>query len=50
MDRFETLTAFVAVADRGGFAAAARALDKSPPAITRATEKRYDSWAATAAT
>lgn len=36
MDRFETLTAFVAVADRGGFAAAARALDKSPPAITRA--------------
>lgn len=36
MDRFETLTAFVAVADRRGFAAAARALDTSPPAITRA--------------
>lgn len=36
MDRFETLTAFVAVADRGGFAAAARALEISPPAITRA--------------
>lgn len=36
MDRFESLTAFVAVADRHGFAAAARALNTSPPAITRA--------------
>lgn len=36
MDRFETLTAFVAVADERGFAAAARALGVSPPAITRA--------------
>jgi DNA-binding transcriptional LysR family regulator len=36
MDRFETLTAFVAVSDRGGFAAAARAVEISPPAITRA--------------
>ncbi|TCM16072.1 LysR family transcriptional regulator [Novosphingobium sp. PhB165] len=36
MDRFETLTAFVAVADKRGFAAAARALDVSPPAVTRA--------------
>jgi DNA-binding transcriptional LysR family regulator len=36
MDRFETLSAFVAVADRRGFAAAARALETSPPAITRA--------------
>lgn len=36
MDRFETLTAFVAVADRHGFAAAARAMGTSPPAITRA--------------
>lgn len=36
MDRFETLTAFVAVADQRGFAAAARALATSPPAITRA--------------
>jgi DNA-binding transcriptional LysR family regulator len=36
MDRFETLSAFVAVADERGFAAAARALDMSPPAITRA--------------
>lgn len=36
MDRFETLTAFITVADLRGFAAAARALDVSPPAITRA--------------
>lgn len=36
MDRFETLSAFVAVADRRGFAAAARALGMSPPAVTRA--------------
>ncbi|MGV3480996.1 MAG: LysR family transcriptional regulator [Sphingobium sp.] len=36
MDRFEALSAFVAVADLRGFAAAARALGTSPPAITRA--------------
>lgn len=36
MDRFDTLTAFVAVADQRSFAAAARALETSPPAITRA--------------
>jgi len=36
MDRFESLTAFVAVADQRGFAAAARALRISPPAVTRA--------------
>ncbi|WP_395336202.1 LysR substrate-binding domain-containing protein [Novosphingobium sp. BL-8H] len=36
MDRFETLTAFVTVADRRGFAAAARALGVSPPVVTRA--------------
>jgi DNA-binding transcriptional LysR family regulator len=36
LDRFDTLTAFVAVADQRGFAAAARALNTSPPAITRA--------------
>lgn len=35
MDRFESLSAFVAVADRSGFAAAARALGMSPPAVTR---------------
>ena len=36
MDRFEMFTAFVAVADRRSFAAAARSLEVSPPAITRA--------------
>ncbi|MEJ5976276.1 LysR family transcriptional regulator [Novosphingobium sp. PS1R-30] len=36
MDRFEMLSAFVAVADQRGFAAAARTLEVSPPAITRA--------------
>lgn len=36
MDRFEALVAFVAVADQRGFAAAARALGQSPPAVTRA--------------
>jgi DNA-binding transcriptional LysR family regulator len=36
MDRFESLTAFVAVAERRGFAAAGRALGMSPPAVTRA--------------
>lgn len=36
MDRFESLSAFVAVADQRGFAAAARALSMSPPAVTRA--------------
>ncbi|WP_395395075.1 LysR substrate-binding domain-containing protein [Novosphingobium sp. BL-8A] len=36
MDRFEALTAFVTVAERRGFAAAARALDVSPPVVTRA--------------
>ncbi|MBV2147713.1 LysR family transcriptional regulator [Sphingobium sp. AS12] len=36
MDRFESLSVFVAVAEQRGFAAAARALDMSPPAVTRA--------------
>ena len=36
MDRFETFAAFVAVADQRGFAAAARALEDSPPVVTRA--------------
>lgn len=35
MDRLQTLEMFVAVADQGGFAAAARALRVSPPAVTR---------------
>jgi DNA-binding transcriptional LysR family regulator len=36
MDRFQTMQAFVAVAECGGFAAAARKLGQSPPAVTRA--------------
>ncbi|MCB4862330.1 LysR family transcriptional regulator [Sphingobium sp. PNB] len=36
MDRFDALSAFVAVADQRGFAAAARKLGMSPPAVTRA--------------
>jgi DNA-binding transcriptional LysR family regulator len=36
VDRFEMLTTFVAVAERGGFARAARHLNVSPPAVTRA--------------
>lgn len=36
MDRLQAMETFVAVADRGGFAAAARALSQSPPAVTRA--------------
>lgn len=35
MDRFEAMEILVAVADQGGFAAAARALRVSPPAVTR---------------
>ena len=36
MDHFESLSVFVAVAEQRGFAAAARSLDMSPPAVTRA--------------
>ncbi|WP_224371968.1 LysR family transcriptional regulator [Hyalangium versicolor] len=36
MDRLETLRVFVAVAEESGFAAAARRLAMSPPAVTRA--------------
>ncbi len=36
VDRFESLSIFVAVAEDEGFAAAARRLRKSPPAVTRA--------------
>lgn len=35
MDRFDALSAFVAVAEHEGFAKAARAIKMSPPAITR---------------
>jgi len=43
MDRFFELTVFVAVAEESGFSAAARRLNVSPPAVTRAVsglEKR----------
>jgi DNA-binding transcriptional LysR family regulator len=36
MDRFRSIQVFVEVAERGGFAAAARRLAMSPPAVTRA--------------
>jgi DNA-binding transcriptional LysR family regulator len=36
MDRFDSMRAFVAVADAASFAAAARQLGQSPPAVTRA--------------
>lgn len=36
MDRFQLMTVFVAVAEEEGFAAGARRLDMSPPAVTRA--------------
>jgi DNA-binding transcriptional LysR family regulator len=36
MDRFQAMQVFVAVADSGGFAPAARTLAMSPPAVTRA--------------
>ncbi len=36
MDRFREIRVFAAVAEHGGFAAAARALAMSPPAVTRA--------------
>jgi len=45
MDRFQSLQVFVKVAELGGFAAAARDLAMSPPAVTRAVsalEERID--------
>jgi len=42
MDRFRSIQVFVQVADRGGFAAAARALAMSPPAVTRAVSALED--------
>jgi DNA-binding transcriptional LysR family regulator len=36
MDRFHEMQVFLAVADEGGFAAAARRLNTSPPSVTRA--------------
>jgi DNA-binding transcriptional LysR family regulator len=42
MDRFRSIQVFVEVAGRGGFAAAARALAMSPPAVTRAISALED--------
>lgn len=39
MDRLDAMQAFVAVAEAGGFAAGARRLGMSPPAITRAVAR-----------
>jgi len=36
MDRFQSMNVFIAVAEEQGFAAAARRLNMSPPAVTRA--------------
>jgi DNA-binding transcriptional LysR family regulator len=36
MDRLQTMTVFIAVAEESGFAAAARRLHMSPPSVTRA--------------
>ena len=42
MDRFRSIRVFVEVAARGGFAAAARELAMSPPAVTRAVSALED--------
>lgn len=42
MDRFQAILVFVKVAERGGFAAAARELAMSPPAVTRAISALED--------
>lgn len=42
MDRFHQMQVFVCVADEAGFAAAARRLDMSPPAVTRAVAALED--------
>lgn len=39
MDRLNLIVAFVKVVDTGGFSSAARALDLSPPAVTRAVNE-----------
>lgn len=42
MDRLQSMSIFVAVVDCGGFARAARQLDLSPPAVTRAVAELED--------
>lgn len=39
MDRLQTMTVFVGVAETGGFAPAARRLNMSPPSVTRAVSE-----------
>ena len=39
MDKFRALQVFVAVADQRGFAAAARSLNMSPPAVSQQIRK-----------
>ena len=39
MDRLQTMSVFVAVAEEGGFAPAARRLNLSPPSVTRAVSE-----------
>lgn len=39
MDRLQTMSVFVAVAEEAGFAAAARRLNMSPPSVTRAVSE-----------
>ncbi len=39
MDRFHTMSLFVGVAEEGGFAAAARRFNTSPPSVTRAVSE-----------
>ncbi len=42
MDRFQAISVFVAVAEEQGFAAAARRLNMSPPAVTRSVAALED--------
>ena len=39
MDRLQTMSVFVAVAEEAGFAPAARRLNTSPPSVTRAVSE-----------
>ena len=46
MDRLDTLSVFIAVAEQGSFIAAARQLGRSPAAVTRAVAALEDRLAA----
>jgi DNA-binding transcriptional LysR family regulator len=45
MDRLYLMTVYVAVAEEQGFAAGARRLGMSPPAVTRAVAALSSAWA-----